>query len=395
MKATPLTTRMKSEKKKIGSFSFAQKLIYLIQIHFFFPLYKYILSIYIMKGTFAIIEKETLDGKVVAVKKYYKVYGNLVLQHYEREQWAFQKLSLSSETEARRQHIVYLLKGKTLDDAYCLTLPFYPHTLLEFTNQPWPQSLALAAFRDLIKGVSYIHQQGIAHCDLSLSNILLDSPPQFNNSSSNNGTSPSSPQHHPLIIISDFGCAHPLVPYYQPTKQLHGADIGTRQFKAPEHLFGSSCYTAATDIWSLGVMYASLLLGQLLYPSQGDLEQVGMIVKSLGRPSQQVMKQEMVNYPDTNKLWFFGHDDSDVSDDVVSEEEQADMVQEEQLDGDDDMIDSDGEDDDEEEESFLLVDVLTRGKVNKADQELLSRILTWSVLDRSSLQQVSSILDSQ
>ncbi|KAI8344247.1 kinase-like domain-containing protein [Chlamydoabsidia padenii] len=235
-----------------------------------------------MKGTFAIIEKETLAGKVVAVKKYYKVYGNLVLQHYERERWAFQKLSLSSESEARKQHIVYLLEAKTLDDAYCLTLPFYPHTLLEFTNQPWPPSLALATFRDLIQGVAYIHQQGIAHCDLSLSNILLDSPPQLNDHHTS---------HHPLIIISDFGCAHPLVPYYQPTKQLHGADIGTRQFKAPEHLFGSSCYTAATDIWSLGVMYASLLLGRLLYPSQGDLEQVGMIVKSLGRPSKQVMKK--------------------------------------------------------------------------------------------------------
>jgi serine/threonine protein kinase len=186
--------------------------------------------------------------------------------------------------------IVYLLKAKTLDDAYCLTLPFYPHTLLEFTNgQPWPRSLALATFRDLIKGVEYIHQQGIAHCDLSLSNILLDSPPQLANHSSNHATQQQ--QDRPLIIISDFGCAHPLVPYYQPTKQLHGADIGTRQFKAPEHLFGSSCYTAATDIWSLGIMYASLLLGRLLYPSQGDLEQVGMIVKSLGRPSKQVMKQ--------------------------------------------------------------------------------------------------------
>lgn len=58
-----------------------------------------------MKGTFANIEKETLDSKVVAVKKYYKVYGNLVLQHYERERWAFQKLALSSESEARKQHV--------------------------------------------------------------------------------------------------------------------------------------------------------------------------------------------------------------------------------------------------------------------------------------------------
>ncbi|KAI8097482.1 kinase-like domain-containing protein [Halteromyces radiatus] len=324
-----------------------------------------------MKGTFAIIDKETLDSRIVAVKKYYKVYGNLVLQHYERERWAFQKLALSSETEARRQHIVYLLEAKTLDDAYCLTLPFYPHTLLEFTKQPWPRPLALATFRDLVQGVSYLHQHGIAHCDLSLSNILMDSPPHFNDNDISN--------HRPLVIISDFGCAHPLVPYYQPAKQLHGADIGTRQFKAPEHLFGSSCYTAATDIWSLGVMYASLLLGRLLYPSQGDLEQVGMIVKSLGRPSKQVMQQEMINYPDTNKLWFFGHDDSD-----ISEEEDDDDD-----DDDDDMVESDEEDN----ESFLLADVLTKGKVSKDDQELLSKLLTWSVLERASIQQILNSLN--
>ncbi|SAM08802.1 hypothetical protein [Absidia glauca] len=313
-----------------------------------------------MKGTFANIEKETLDSKVVAVKKYYKVYGNLVLQHYERERWAFQKLALSSESEARKQH-------------------------------PWPRSLALATFRDLIKGVEYIHQQGIAHCDLSLSNILLDSPPQLANHNSNHATQQQ--QDRPLIIISDFGCAHPLVPYYQPTKQLHGADIGTRQFKAPEHLFGSSCYTAATDIWSLGIMYASLLLGRLLYPSQGDLEQVGMIVKSLGRPSKQVMKQEMVNYPDTNKLWFFGHDDSDVSDDdgQVEMEEQDEQDIEGEGDGDEEMLDSD---DEELSESFSLVDVLDREKVDKVDQEVLCRMLTWSVLDRVSLQQVLRILEA-
>ncbi|CAO3637430.1 unnamed protein product [Cunninghamella echinulata] len=281
-----------------------------------------------------------------------------VLQHYEREQWAFQKLNLSLEIEAQKKHIVYLIEAKTLDDAYCLTLPFYPHTLLEVANRPWPRTLALTVFRDLVQGVQYIHQQGVAHCDLSLSNILLDSPPQF-----------TAPYHKPLIIISDFGCAHPLVPYYQPTKQLHGADIGTRQFKAPEHLFGSSCYTEATDVWSLGVMLAHLFLGRLLYPSQGDLEQMGMIVKSLGRPSKIVVQQEMINYPDTKKLWFFGHDESDESDD------EYEVVE-------------DSSDDEEETESFLLTDVLTKANIDKVDQDLISSMLTWSVKDRATIEQI-------
>ncbi|ORX47791.1 kinase-like protein [Hesseltinella vesiculosa] len=311
-----------------------------------------------MKGTFAIIEKESVGSMVVAVKKYYKIYGNLVLQHYERERWAFQKLALMNENDASHRHLIYLLEAKTLDDAYCLTLPFYPHTLLEFASQAWPRHMALAIFQDLIDGVNYIHRQGIAHCDLSLSNILMDSPPN--------------PPHIPLVVISDFGCAHPLATYYHPTTQQHGADIGTRQFKAPEHLFGSSCYTTATDIWSLGVIFASLLLGRLLYPSQGDLEQMGMIVKSLGPPNETVVNEEMVHYPDTDKLWFFGHEHDKDNDD-------------------DESMESCSDDDMEPPESFLLKSVLSKANINPSDQSIMFQILTWSVRDRASLDQIQAL----
>ncbi|KAI8068587.1 kinase-like domain-containing protein [Gongronella butleri] len=318
-----------------------------------------------MKGTFAVIEKETRESRTVAVKKYYKIYGNLVLQHYKRERWAFQTLALENEKEASRAHLIFLLDAETLDDAYCLTLPFYSTTLLEFSSQPWPRPAALQILQDLMNGVNYIHGHGIAHCDLSLSNILMDSAPKFDTI-----------HHVPHVVISDFGCAHPLVSYYQPNKQQHGADIGTRQFKAPEHLFGSSCYTTATDIWSLGVIFASLLLGRLLFPSQGDLEQMGMIVKSLGPPSQSVLEKEMVNYPDTDKLWFFGHD-NDIDNDITS-------------------TDSASEEDDDEPppESHLLLNVLTRFNVDMRDQHILSRILTWSVRERASLDEIQALLQT-
>lgn len=63
-----------------------------------------------------------------------------------------------------------------------------------------------------------------------------------------------------------------------------------RWYKAPEHLFGYQVYTSATDIWSLGVIFAELLIGEPLFSGESDLEQIGIIVRALDKPSAEVQK---------------------------------------------------------------------------------------------------------
>jgi len=86
--------------------------------------------------------------------------------------------------------------------------------------------------RQVLKGLEYLHQSGIAHCDVKLSNIMFD---------------------HGIVKLIDFG-----VSQIVSEEGLH-AEVGSPSFIAPEVLMGS--YTEICDMWSLGVVVFILLFG--------------------------------------------------------------------------------------------------------------------------------------
>lgn len=68
---------------------------------------------------------------------------------------------------------------------YKLVFPFYNKTLADLLFDG--KELAVRFMQDIGKGLTYLHERDIIHCDLSPSNILIDK----------DGT----------MLISDFGCA--------------------------------------------------------------------------------------------------------------------------------------------------------------------------------------------
>ena len=57
-------------------------------------------------------------------------------------------------------------------------------------------------------------------------------------------------------------------------------------FSAPEILLGATTYSTAVDMWSVGCIFAELLLKEPLFQAHGELELLSMIFKLLGPPTR-------------------------------------------------------------------------------------------------------------
>ena len=56
-------------------------------------------------------------------------------------------------------------------------------------------------------------------------------------------------------------------------------------FRAPEILLGATTYSTPVDLWSVGCIFAELLLKEPLFQAKGEIELLSMIFKLLGPPT--------------------------------------------------------------------------------------------------------------
>ena len=82
---------------------------------------------------------------------------------------------------------------------------------------------------------------------------------------------------------------------------MYGGNVATasvphRYYRAPELIFGSTEYTTAIDVWSSGCVFAELLLGAPLFPGDSGVDQLVEIIKVLGTPSRDDIREMNASY---------------------------------------------------------------------------------------------------
>ncbi|KAL6006196.1 Cyclin-dependent kinase F-1 [Asimina triloba] len=75
--------------------------------------------------------------------------------------------------------------------------------------------------------------------------------------------------------------------------------VGTRWFRAPELLYGSTNYGLEVDLWSLGCIFAELLSLEPLFPGTSDIDQLSRIIEILGDLNEET-------WPGCSKLPDYG-----------------------------------------------------------------------------------------
>ncbi|CBZ50840.1 putative CMGC kinase [Neospora caninum Liverpool] len=143
-------------------------------------------------------------------------------------------------------------------------------------------STAMSIAKQVCNGLFALHRQGVAHRDLKPENILIkDHGGQI------------------LAKICDFGSSKALTTQGCPSMPY----ICSRWYRAPELLLGSTTYTVAVDLWSLGCVLAELILLRPLLECEPDNQKCGTQeqkpTRCLGEPFQILKISELLGAPTT------------------------------------------------------------------------------------------------
>ncbi|XP_008272318.3 MAP/microtubule affinity-regulating kinase 3-like isoform X1 [Oryctolagus cuniculus] len=151
----------------------------------------------------------------------------------------------------RHLNIVQLLEVGRVGHYHCLVMELvdggnlYQHVM---RRGGLPEPEVMVMFDQILAAVAHCHAQRVAHRDLKLGNLLLDS--QLN------------------VKLADFGLSCHL-----PEGELVQGFRGTPEYSAPE-VFRQEPYDPfAADLWSLGVILFAMLAGAMPF-SRNDLAEL-------------------------------------------------------------------------------------------------------------------------
>jgi serine/threonine protein kinase len=118
----------------------------------------------------------------------------------------------------------------------------------------------------ILRGMKFVHSGNVLHRDLKPSNLLVNSNCD--------------------LSICDFGLA-------RGVETAHNEDLTeyvvTRWYRAPELLTDCQNYNDAVDVWAVGCIFAEMLRRRPFFTGRDPSDQLHMIIRVLGSPTEQEM----------------------------------------------------------------------------------------------------------
>ena len=235
---------------------------------------KYVKDKKLGEGTYAIVYLGHLrlnPSSLVAIKKI-KVnteYRDGLSMDAIREVKHLQELS---HPNIIALHAVFSSKNQNLN----LVLEYLPlgdlEMLIRDTNGIQYGTAEVKAWMGMLaRGVWFCHENFVLHRDIKPNNLLIAADGE--------------------VKLADFGLARGFSDPYRPMT----CQVITRWYRPPELLMGARFYSGAIDVWSMGAVFAELVLRSPFLPGNTDVHQLELICEGVGTPGEE-------NWPGVTKL---------------------------------------------------------------------------------------------
>ncbi|KAL3141213.1 hypothetical protein ABBQ38_003552 [Trebouxia sp. C0009 RCD-2024] len=132
--------------------------------------------------------------------------------------------------------------------------------------------------KHLCNGLAHCHINGVVHRDLKASNLLINN------------------EGH--LKLADFGLARHTLTHLEHPKFTNR--VITLWYRPPELLLGAEEYNTEIDMWSVGCIFAELLVGKPIFPGKDEMDQLEKIQAVMGCPNEHTL-------PGLSKLTWSGH----------------------------------------------------------------------------------------
>ncbi|TRY96210.1 hypothetical protein DNTS_016453 [Danionella cerebrum] len=224
-------------------------------------------------GSFGVVYQARLidSNEWVAIKK--------VLQDKRFKNRELQIMRKLDHCNIVKLRFFFYCSGDKKDEVYLnLVLDYVPETVYRVARHFSKAKSIIPIFYvkvymyQLFRSLAYIHCQGVCHRDIKPQNLLVD-------------------PETAVLKLCDFGSAKQLV-----RGEPNVSYICSRYYRAPELIFGATDYTSNIDIWSAGCVLAELLLGQPIFPGDSGVDQLVEIIKVLGTPTREQIREMNPNY---------------------------------------------------------------------------------------------------
>lgn len=220
------------------------------------------------KGSYGVVygAVDLTTGKPVAIKKIKDVFRNPAdAARILRELMILRLCKQQDIVELK--HVCVPLDRLRYNDVWMIfeRLDSDLHTVIQVNELLSVNHLRVMMYQ-MLRGLASMHRMGIVHRDLKPKNILAMSSCK--------------------LKIADLGLARVLG--VQESCVGWTDYVATRWYRPPELLGSfSGVYTPSVDVWSMGCIFAEMMLRRPVLPGKSAVQQLVFIVELIGKPTRE------------------------------------------------------------------------------------------------------------